>query len=146
MFTIQVSHFVYSYIPKKIYFNYWINAVFKECAQKGDITIRIVDVIEIQRLNFIYRNKNYPTNIISFPFENTFKIKISFLGDLVICSQILEYEAKKEKKNLLFHWAHIVIHGCLHLLGFDHVQNKDAEIMEKKESKIMLNVGYYLLK
>ena len=86
---------------------------------------------ELQRQQ--YRQKSGPTNILSFPFEAPEHIELNLLGDLVICAPVLEVEALEQQKDLYDHWAHIVIHGVLHLLGYDHITDEDALIMEEKE-------------
>ncbi|WAI18416.1 MAG: rRNA maturation RNase YbeY [Buchnera aphidicola (Acyrthosiphon caraganae)] len=108
-----------------------------------------MDELEIKKLNFIYRNKNKPTNILSFPVNKFIKINHKLLGDLVLCKNIIEKESLKYNKSLESHWAHITIHGTLHLLGYDHQNSKEANIMEKIENKIMLSLNYnkpYILK
>ncbi|WWO95329.1 MAG: rRNA maturation RNase YbeY [Candidatus Dasytiphilus stammeri] len=137
------------FIPKKSDFHKWLEAVLlSRSTGKKEITIRLVDKIESQILNFRYRNKNQPTNILSFSFfnqhqpffkKNTTK---SLLGDLVICSTLIEEEAREQQKSLKSHWAHIVIHGTLHLLGYNHQNNNDAKHMELIETNIMLALGY----
>ncbi|ACL30237.1 rRNA maturation RNase YbeY [Buchnera aphidicola] len=102
----------------------------------------MVDEWEIKKLNFNYRKKNKPTNILSFPFNKFIKINYKLLGDLVLCKNIIEKESLKYNKSLESHWAHITIHGTLHLLGYDHQNNKEADIMERLENKIMLSLNY----
>ncbi|MCU4136795.1 rRNA maturation RNase YbeY [Buchnera aphidicola (Sitobion miscanthi)] len=102
----------------------------------------MVDELEIKKLNFIYRKKNQTTNILSFPFNKFIKVNHKLLGDLILCKNIIEKESLKYKKSLESHWAHITIHGTLHLLGYDHKNNKEANIMEKIENKVMLSLKY----
>ncbi|QCI19994.1 rRNA maturation RNase YbeY [Buchnera aphidicola (Brevicoryne brassicae)] len=102
----------------------------------------MVDKSEMKYLNFTYRGKNKSTNILSFPCNKFIKINHKLLGDLVLCKQVIEYESLKYKKKLESHWAHITIHGALHLLGYDHQNKKEAYIMEKLENKIMLSLNY----
>ena len=110
-----------------------------------EITIRVVSLEESQQLNFEYRSKNKPTNVLSFPFEAPEMIPSSelgeFLGDLVICEQIVINEAKEQNKVLMDHWAHLVIHGVFHLLGFDHIEESEAEEMESLEIKVLEALG-----
>ncbi|MXP56274.1 rRNA maturation RNase YbeY [Pantoea sp. Mhis] len=130
------------YLPKKHDFQYWLEATILPLSSMGEITIRIVDKKESQQLNLYYRGYNKPTNVLSFCFEVPTAIKLLLLGDLVICSQLIESEAIKQKKDILSHWAHIVIHGTLHLLGYEHSTMNTAKKMESLETKIMLNLGF----
>lgn len=116
----------------------WVSIALEEYQQDAELVIRIVDVNEISTLNNQYRCKQGATNILSFPFELPDGVNgIALLGDLVVCAQVLEQEAKAQKKSLNAHWAHIIIHGVLHLLGYDHIDDKDALEMERKEILIL---------
>jgi probable rRNA maturation factor len=132
----------HSNIPSRYYFQRWIDLVLDSEKKKGEITIRIVDEKESKQLNHRYRHKNKPTNVLSFPFEDSQYFKLSALGDLVICAPVIEKEAYQQNKNMLAHWAHMVIHGTLHLLGYDHVKENEAEIMEKKEILLLERIGF----
>ncbi|MDD1625774.1 MAG: rRNA maturation RNase YbeY, partial [Methylococcaceae bacterium] len=92
---------------------------------------------ESAELNEQYRHKQGPTNILSFPVEVPFGIELNLLGDLVVCAPVLEKEALEQHKALTDHWAHIIVHGVLHLLGYDHIDDKEAELMENKEITIL---------
>ncbi|TQV74809.1 rRNA maturation RNase YbeY [Aliikangiella marina] len=105
--------------------------------ESGELTIRVVGLEESQQLNDTYRGKNKPTNVLSFPFEAPPGIPCDLLGDLVICHAIVEAEAKAQSKNTIAHWAHMVIHGTLHLLGYDHLEPAEAEKMESIEVNIL---------
>ena len=111
-----------------------------------ELLLRIVDKTDSQNLNKQYRHKNRPTNVLSFPFEipDLFKEQqhVNILGDIVICAPVVEHEAQQQHKTCEQHWAHMIIHGLLHLLGYDHIDNKDADIMESVEKDILLNLGY----
>jgi probable rRNA maturation factor len=111
----------------------WVNTVLAKAEEELELTIRIVDETESAQLNETYRHKNGATNILSFPFEVPDGIELNLLGDLVICAPVLEREAAEQNKPLYNHWAHIVIHGTLHLLGYDHIDDADAEEMENTE-------------
>ena len=115
-----------------------------EFEQYGDaeLTIRFVNEEESAELNQQYRHKQGSTNILSFPFESPAEIDLNLLGDLVICSSIVEKQAVEQNKNELAHWAHMVVHGTLHLLGYDHLNDVDADVMETKEIKILSKLGY----
>lgn len=116
----------------------WVNTVLAD--QKLDeqeLTVRVVDADESQMLNHQYRQKDKPTNVLSFPFEAPPGIEINLLGDLVICADIVEQEAAAQNKAVMHHWAHLVVHGTLHLLGFDHENDQDAQQMENLEVKLL---------
>ncbi|QCI16672.1 rRNA maturation RNase YbeY [Buchnera aphidicola (Aphis craccivora)] len=102
----------------------------------------MVDEIEIKNLNLIYRGKNYPTNILSFRANIFIQKNIKLLGDLVVCKTIIEKESIQYNKTLESRWAHMIIHGTLHLLGYDHQNKKEQKIMENIENKIMLSLNY----
>ncbi|MFK5892016.1 MAG: rRNA maturation RNase YbeY [Pseudomonadota bacterium] len=107
-----------------------------------ELTIRIVDEVEIKELNKTYRHIDKVTNILSFPFETPEFIPINLLGDLVICHSVIEKEAREQEKLLQAHWAHIIIHGVLHLLAYDHIEDNQAQEMEALEIKIMQDLGF----
>jgi len=130
------------HIPKKTDFKFWLKNLFLNCKEPAAISIRIVDSEEIQALNHYYRGKNKPTNILSFPFVTPKGVTSDLLGDLVICASIVNQEAKAEHKTFAEHWAHLTIHGALHLLGFTHEANKDAKIMEALEIKYLEQLGF----
>ena len=128
----------------------WVDAALSDFGQDTEIVVRIVDEQEIAELNTYYRHKPGPTNILSFPFEmpEGFEgIELNLLGDLVICAAIVEKEAREQGKQLAHHWAHIVVHGVLHLLGYDHIDDDEAELMESREIAILkqlsINNPYY---
>jgi len=131
-------------LPTTEHFCTWAEAALaaaQEHAQK-DLSIRLVDAAESRSLNHQYRAKDKPTNVLSFPCELPDDVDVPLLGDLVICVQVVISEAEEQGKTLESHWAHMVIHGTLHLLGFDHVNEQDAELMEALESKIMASLSY----
>lgn len=106
----------------------------------GDMTIRIVDADESQALNRSYRNKDRPTNVLSFPAESL--AGETLLGDLVICAPVVQSEANAQSKSTRAHWAHMVVHGTLHLLGMDHQTDTEAEQMEQKERELLADLGF----
>ena len=120
----------------------WLECVVKRFQDDAEITVRIVDEAESQQLNSDYRGKDKPTNVLSFPFEVPEGIELDLLGDLVICKQVVEQEAQAQQKPLISHWAHMVIHGTLHLLGYDHIVDDEAEVMESLETEIMLELQF----
>ena len=116
-----------------------------QLAWQGDepteVTIRIVDESEMQALNLQYRGTDKPTNVLSFPFEAPAGIDISLAGDLVICAPIVAQEAREQYKDTLAHWAHMVIHGMLHLQSYDHIDDNEAEEMEGLEIRLLAQIG-----
>ncbi|WP_441002197.1 rRNA maturation RNase YbeY [Pseudocolwellia agarivorans] len=119
----------------------WAETALSTQKDDPELTIRIVELQESQELNHQYRGKDKPTNVLSFPFEVPEGIEINLLGDLVICSDVVNKEAIEQNKNIHDHWAHLVIHGCLHLLGYDHIEEDDAVEMESLEIKLLSTLG-----
>ena len=108
----------------------------------AELTIRFVDENESAELNQQYRHKTGSTNVLSFPFEAPAEVELNLLGDLIICSDIVKQQANEQKKEELAHWAHMVVHGTLHLLDYDHLTDAEADVMEVKEIKILSQLGY----
>ena len=112
----------------------------------GDITLRVVDDQEIRTLNREYRGKDKPTNVLSFPFDMPEGLPEDalepLLGDIVISAPVVRREAAEQNKTLDAHWAHMVTHGVLHLLGYDHIDDQDAELMEALEVRALAELGY----
>ena len=129
-------------LPDEADFRRWLEAVLPQFQPESEVTIRIVDEAESNELNLTYRGKDKPTNVLSFPFEAPAGIELPLLGDLIICRRVVEQEAQEQEKALGAHWAHMVIHGSLHLLGYDHIEDDEAEEMESLETEIMLALGY----
>ncbi|NVJ55315.1 MAG: rRNA maturation RNase YbeY [Vibrionaceae bacterium] len=120
----------------------WLSNTVEKFQPQAEVTVRIVDEEESHQLNHEYRGKDKPTNVLSFPFEAPPGIEIDLLGDLIICRQVVEREAKEQGKPLMAHWAHMVVHGSLHLLGYDHIEDDEAEEMESLETEIMQSMGF----
>ncbi len=118
----------------------WVTAALNGRLEQAELSIRIVDNEESQQLNSQYRGKDKPTNVLSFPFEMPEGITLDLLGDLVICAEVVAREAQEQKKPLMHHWSHMVIHGVLHLLGFNHINNEEAEEMEQLEREILASL------
>lgn len=130
-------------LPTEAQFHRWLTAAVSPFQPVGEVTIRLVDEAESHELNHTWRGKDKPTNVLSFPFEAPPGIEdFPLLGDLIICRQVVEQEALEQHKTLEAHWAHMVIHGSLHLLGYDHIVDEEAEEMEALETEIMLALGY----
>ena len=120
----------------------WATAAVQPQSDEVEMTVRIVDEAESHELNLNYRGKDRPTNVLSFPFECPDKVELPLLGDLVICRQVVEREAQEQDKPVMAHWAHMVVHGSLHLLGYDHIEDDEAEEMESLETQIMTGLGF----
>lgn len=129
-------------LPSLEDFQRWATLAVRASEVEPEITVRIVDEEESQTLNRTYRNKDKSTNVLSFPFECPEEVVLPLLGDLIICRQVVEKEAKEQDKPLMAHWAHMTVHGCLHLLGYDHIEDDEAEEMESLEAEIMQSLGF----
>lgn len=131
----------FSPLPSEADFLRWAQAALTSLKPDAELTIRIADEAESQQLNHEYRGKDKPTNVLSFPFDAPAGIDLPLIGDLVICPQVVAKEAEEQEKSLQDHFAHMVVHGCLHLLGFDHIEPSDAEEMETLEKKLLAELG-----
>jgi probable rRNA maturation factor len=129
-------------LPTQDNFELWVRTALGNTMTEAELTIRIVDDVESQNLNSTYRGKDKPTNVLSFPFEAPPEIEIPLLGDLIICASVVEQEAIQQNKPSQAHWAHMVVHGCLHLLGYDHINDAEAEEMESLETQLIENLGF----
>lgn len=129
-------------IPALHDFQHWLTLAIPADKQHWDITLRIVDKAESQQLNCDYRGKDYPTNVLSFPADVPEHLNIPLLGDLVICAPVVAEEAREQGKPINAHWAHLCIHGALHLLGFDHETDEQAAEMETLETQLILGLGF----
>lgn len=124
-------------VPEDAQIEQWANVALQDLSDHVEMVIRIVDEDESAQLNETYRHKVGATNVLSFPFEVPKGIELNLLGDLVICAPVLAREAQVQNKTLMAHWAHIIIHGTLHLLGYDHIDDSDAQEMEEKEIALL---------
>lgn len=129
-------------IPSQDKIQQWLTFILPQFVNEAELTIRIVDEQESQYLNNLYRHKDRPTNVLSFPFESPVEMETPLLGDLVICKQIVQKEALEQNKSLESHWVHMIVHGCLHLLGYDHIDDNEAQEMESIEIDIMAALGF----
>lgn len=134
-------------LPKDEEITRWLKQTLAfENQADSEVTIRFVSEEESAALNKQYRSKQGPTNVLSFPFEMPAEVKdeieLNLLGDLVICSDVVSREAQQQEKLELAHWAHMIVHGTLHLLGYDHLTSEEAGIMENKEIQILSQLGY----
>ena len=139
-------------IPEQSDCQRWVKAALSAIAydKSCTIVIRFVDEDEAKDLNHDFRNKRYATNVLSFPYEvSDVELDIAelsnienYIGDLVLCEKVVIQEAKQQNKTLIQHWAHLIIHGTLHLKGYDHLTNDEAETMEALEIKILKKLGF----
>ncbi len=141
-------------LPTQEQLTLWAQTALQGLKEQAELSIRIVEVSEGQELNLEYRGKDKPTNVLSFPFEVPEALiglddVGHLIGDLVICAQVVSDEAKLQNKPAMNHWAHMVVHGCLHLLGYDHITDADAHVMEDLErailKKLHINDPYLLI-
>lgn len=138
----QASSADASSLPSDEQFETWVEAALQKRMNEAELSLRIVDEDESQALNLQYRGKDKPTNVLSFPCELPEGVELPLLGDLVICAQVVAREALEQGKALHAHWAHMVVHGTLHLLGYDHIDDTEAEEMEAIEIQVLLELGY----
>lgn len=120
----------------------WVKQALDSKNKNAEITLRVVDEEEGKQLNETWRQKDSATNVLSFPVGEKIEQAPNLLGDIVICAPVVEREAKEQEKNNEAHWAHLVIHGILHLQGYDHESKEEAIKMESKEIDILKNNGY----
>ena len=132
-------------VPAAVSFRKWVAAALEGRIREADLAIRIVDEKEGRALNHHYRGKDYATNVLSFPAELPEGlpkgVKLPLLGDLVLCAPVVAREAKEQGKPLAAHYAHLTVHGTLHLLGWDHEDEREAEAMEQLEREILAELG-----
>jgi len=129
-------------LPSEEQLTLWAQTALSAFKDEAQLSIRLVDDEESQQLNHEYRGKDKPTNVLSFPFEVPEELQgiediSSLIGDLVICVPVVSREAQEQNKTFEHHFAHMVVHGCLHLLGYDHIKDEEAEIMEDLERQIL---------
>ncbi|MFT4926502.1 MAG: putative rRNA maturation factor [Phenylobacterium sp.] len=132
-------------LPTEQQFIGWVEAALTGRKEDAELTIRIVDDAESHELNHTYRGKDQSTNVLSFPFEAPPGIELAefnLLGDLVVCAKVVSFEATAQKKPLIAHWAHMITHGCLHLLGYDHITDNEAQEMEAIEITLLQAQGF----
>ncbi|HBV21268.1 MAG TPA: rRNA maturation RNase YbeY [Nitrosomonas sp.] len=122
-------------LPTRTQFRRWVKSALE---QEAEIVIRIVDKFEGRTLNHDYRGKDYATNVLTFVYDDTEPLS----GDVVLCAEVIENEARQQHKTLMAHYAHLTVHGLLHLQGYDHVSDDEATIMEKKETDILIRLGF----
>jgi len=129
-------------IPVAEVIRQWAGKVLQEQSGFAELTVRIVDEAEITALNRQFRGKDGATNVLSFPYEGMPGVTSDLLGDVVVCAPVVANESVAQNKPLEAHWAHIVVHGVLHLLGYDHTQDDEAHRMEACEAGLLASLGY----
>lgn len=120
----------------------WARAALAGEREHSELSIRVVGAEEGKALNLEYRGKDYPTNVLSFPAEIPAYVELPLLGDIVICAPVVAAEAAGQGKSMDAHWAHLVVHGVLHLLGYDHTEDSEAELMEARERAVLEGLGF----
>jgi probable rRNA maturation factor len=120
----------------------WTRRALAGRREDAQLTVRVVDVAEMTTLNETYRGKPGPTNVLSFPCDTIPGVDLPLLGDVVICAPVVAREAAEQGKAAEAHWAHMVVHGVLHLLGYDHVTDQQAQAMEDQEVAILEGMGF----
>jgi probable rRNA maturation factor len=134
-------------LPSAVSFRKWVAAALQGRIREADLAVRIVGAKEGRALNRHYRGKDHATNVLSFPADVADGVKLPkgvvmpLLGDLVLCAPVVAREAKEQRKPLAAHYAHLTVHGALHLLGWDHEDDRDAECMEQLEREILAGLG-----
>lgn len=132
-------------VPSSASFRKWVTAALADRDAPAEMAIRIVGADEGRELNRTYRGKDYATNVLSFPAESPEglpeDVELPLLGDLVICAEVVAREAAEQGKRPADHWAHLTVHGTLHLLGWDHEADDEAEAMEAREREILARLG-----
>jgi probable rRNA maturation factor len=142
---VDVQRRVRAWSPPRGEIATWASGSLGLPAAGRELGVRVVGPTESRRLNSHYRGKDKPTNVLSFPapeIPGTPPSAARPLGDLVICPQVLRSEAREQKKTLRAHWAHLVVHGTLHLIGYDHERDADATRMERREITVLRRLGF----
>ena len=129
-------------LPSKRQLTGWARAAWRDPDYAAEVVVRICDEAESRHLNHDYRGKDRPTNVLSFAYEPLPELDLHHVGDLVICAPVVRREATEQHKPVEAHWAHMVVHGMLHLQGYDHEAEPDARLMETLETKILAGLGY----
>ena len=130
-------------IPSPVSFRRWVEATLAGARRRraSELSIRIVGTREGRTLNRSYRDKDYATNVLSFPVDLPPGVRLPLLGDIAVCAPVVRREAAEQGKPLAHHWAHMTVHGVLHLLGYDHIEDAEAEAMEALETRILAGLG-----
>ncbi|MBS0380604.1 MAG: rRNA maturation RNase YbeY [Proteobacteria bacterium] len=141
--SLEVSRRVRGWAPSRRELTRWAEAALGRAGRGRELAVAVVGGPESRRLNGHYRGRDYPTNVLSFPApRGTRAAAPAALGDLVICPRVLRQEAGQQGKTLRAHWAHLVVHGALHLIGYDHLRDRDAKRMERREIAVLRTLGF----
>jgi len=140
--SVEVQRTVRKWAPSRSDIATWAGTALGRKAAGRELGVRVVGSAESRRLNARYRGKDKPTNVLSFPAVELPAGPERPLGDLVICPDVLRVEAREQRKSLRAHWAHLVVHGTLHLVGYDHEDSADADRMERREIAVLRRLGF----
>ncbi len=128
-------------VPEPALLQEWATAAYLNSVP-AVASMLVTDIDEMQQLNKQYRDKDKPTNVLSFPMQSPVEAGVFLLGDIALCAPVIKQEASQQSKSEMSHWAHMVVHGMLHLQGYDHIKNDEAEEMEQLEIKILNQLGF----
>jgi probable rRNA maturation factor len=128
-------------VPEPALLQDWATAAYLNSVP-AIASMLVTDIDEMQQLNKQYRDKDKPTNVLSFPMQSPVEAGVFLLGDIALCAPVIKQEASQQSKSEMSHWAHMVVHGMLHLQGYDHIKNDEAEEMEQLEIKILNQLGF----
>lgn len=129
-------------VPPEESLRRWISAALPPVQRPFEVSLRLVEEEEIRTLNSTYRHKDYATNVLSFPADLPEELALPLLGDIVVCAEVVQREAQEQGKTWEAHWAHMLVHGTLHLLGYDHIEDDEALEMEALETRIITGLGF----
>lgn len=129
-------------VPSAASLQRWMAAALARQKSNAELCVRIVDEAEMAALNEQYRGKQGTTNVLAFPYQAVAGLSCDLLGDIVVCAPVVEREALQQDKSSVAHWAHMVVHGVLHLLGYDHQQPQDARRMERLETEVLAALDF----
>jgi len=139
---VDLYHHCQQSVPDETLFRRWCEVALSGQKTALEVEISLLDEAQARALNLEFRGRDYATNVLSFPFEPLPGVDLPILGELILCPAVVAREADEQGKTLEAHFAHLVIHGCLHLLGYDHEQEADAGIMESRERELLAVLDY----
>ena len=141
--ALQLRRRVRGWAPTRRELTAWAHAALGRRGAGAELAVAVVGAPESRRLNRRYRGRDYATNVLSFAGPRcALTVKPQPLGDLVICARVLRSEARAQPKTLRAHWAHLVVHGALHLIGYDHEEARAARRMERREIAVLRRLGF----
>ena len=139
--TVDIQLACSDWVPDAESIQSWTELALQEVMEDCELSVRLVEESESADLNTTYRGKTGPTNVLSFPFDTEIELEPKLLGDLVVCVPVVKREAFAQSKVEADHWAHLIVHGCLHLLGYDHIEDEQAKEMEALEIQILKSLA-----